>query len=143
MAKQPKGNTLAADGVDESSQYEILVSANAPKLRDKSKEIQYEIGKQGDGLAIRIVANDGGGLFSNEWVEIESLTDLLSSLSNDTPFSSKVFDRIFTQKGNNNAGFMAAILRYEGAIKPAPNKLYQHLINIEPKTLAQHLTEKS
>ena len=86
--------------------------------------LTYELGTDKNEHHIRIAANAGGGRFSDEWVSVKKIEDLLKNAG--PSFSSTLFREVFVSKSTNNAGFLAAILKAEGLIGPAkdnPKKL--------------------
>jgi hypothetical protein len=76
-------------------------------------------------IYIQIEKNHGGkGKFSREDIPFSSIYKLLKEQS-DKAIKSKTFDPLFTNKSNNNAGFLAAVLRHQGILAKEGN---YHLI---------------
>lgn len=82
-------------------------------------------------LFITIVANEGGGWFSNEIVAFSAIEAITSKLNPKFPFPTKTFAPAFNSKSVNNAGFLAAVLRAEGLLNAAPESNRLHLLTDE------------
>jgi len=100
---------------------------------------------------IRIVANSGGGFFSDEWIK---LADILATLEGAPfPVTSFPLIKLFIGKSVNTPGFLLAVLKHEGLVKllegkirgyekidPAPfmdevNKLVSSDVNLKPESV--------
>jgi hypothetical protein len=94
--------------------------------------LDYAIGISEDrAIFIAITRNAEGGYFSQEWIAVSDLLDLLNSLdASNKPFSSKVLLQVFRGKSCNNAGFMTAVLHKEHLIRLA-DKPFSFLLNDE------------
>jgi hypothetical protein len=77
-------------------------------------------------LFIMIVGNDGSGYYSKEAVPFSKIEHCLSTVAGQKTFPSKVFLPAFVGRSANNPGFLAAILRAEGLLKPVPEKANLH-----------------
>ncbi len=64
-------------------------------------------------LFITIVANEGGGWFSNEIVAFSAIEAITGKLNPKVAFPTKTFAPAFNSRSVNNAGFLAAVLREE------------------------------
>jgi len=70
---------------------------------------------------IRIVANSGGGFFSEEWIK---LTDIQAALDGAPfPVTSFPLIKLFIGKSVNTPGFLLAVLKYEGLVKLLEGKI--------------------
>lgn len=101
---------------------ETIYSGECQKL--SSGSLTYEIGIDKGEQFIRVASNPGGGRCSDEWVSVKKIEELLEKAG--LAFSSTIFREVFASKSNNNAGFLAAILKAEQVIGPAadnPKKL--------------------
>ena len=96
----------------------VTKSGECPKL--SSGTLTYELGTEDGEQYIRVAANPGGGRFSNEWVSVKKIEELLQEAGPE--FSSTIFREVFVSKSTNNAGFLAAILKAEKVIGPAGKK---------------------
>lgn len=77
---------------------------------------------------IRVIANSGGGFFSNEWVPITEILSCIQDSANGQPFKALIFRPLYESKGANNHGFLAAALRSEGILNTVPKAAYSHLL---------------
>jgi hypothetical protein len=136
-------NTKSGDGGDRKIEFKLLRQNSAPKLRDSALLVQYELGHVEGNLSIRITANDKDGLFSSEEIPVTGIAECLSKKSKGSSFSSRILHSIFTKQSNNNAGFLAAILRSEKVLKQKEGKLYLHQLAIDVKDLEQHLSSNT
>ena len=101
----------------------VIKSAKAPKMSSRANGLlHYEVGKNDEGrYALRITANDTGGLFSKHWLSLDDILALLDILK-DAPFKSVALRALFVRGSANNHGFLAAILRAEKLLVAAePN----------------------
>ena len=101
----------------------VIKSAKAPKISARASGLlHYEVGKSDeDRYALRITANDTGGLFSKHWLSLDDILALLDILK-DAPFKSVALKALFVRGSANNHGFLAAILRAEKLLVAAePN----------------------
>ena len=101
----------------------VIKSAKAPKMSSRANGLlHYEVGKNDEGrYALRITANDTGGLFSKHWLSLDDILALLDILK-DAPFKSVALKALFVRGSANNHGFLAAILRAEKLLVAAePN----------------------
>ncbi len=101
----------------------VIKSAKAPKISARASGLlHYDVGKNDEGrYALRITANDTGGLFSKHWLSLDDILALLDILK-DAPFKSVALRALFFRGSANNHGFLAAILRAEKLLVAAePN----------------------
>lgn len=136
-------NTKSGDGGDTKSEFKLLRQNSAPKLRDSTLLVQYVLGHIEDKLSIRITANDKDGLFSSEAVSVVKIVECLSKQSKDSSFSSRIFHSVFAKQSNNNAGFLAAILRTGKVLKQTEGKLYLHELAIDVKDIENQLSSNT
>ncbi|WP_438833533.1 hypothetical protein ACPDZI_17860 [Aeromonas oralensis] len=107
----------------------VIKSAKAPKISARASGLlHYEVGKNDDGrYALRITANDTGGLFSKHWLSLDDILALLDILK-DAPFKSVALRALFVRGSANNHGFLAAILRAEKLLVAAePNSPFHRV----------------
>lgn len=101
----------------------VIKSAKAPKISARASGLlHYDVGKNDEcRYALRITANDTGGLFSKHWLSLDDILALLDILK-DAPFKSVALKALFVRGSANNHGFLAAILRAEKLLVAAePN----------------------
>jgi len=105
---------------------------SAPKCGKGAEGLlSYAIAYQPDEeeVYLRITGNESGGLFTPEWVALSAIELALDGPPLDSePFRSKLLASAFTGRSNNNAGFLAAILRKEGVLKPAASAEHLHQV---------------
>ena len=100
----------------------VLKSAGCPSVSGKSK-LTYEIGLQGEtDPVIRIARNSGGGYFSDEWLPLAAIQKVLAGRGADKGLTSNAFRGTYLGKSVNTAGFLVAVLKAEGVIRPREDK---------------------
>ncbi|HDN9017518.1 TPA: hypothetical protein P2I01_004449 [Aeromonas salmonicida] len=107
----------------------VIKSAKAPKISVRASGLlHYDVGKNDEGrYALRITANDTGGLFSKHWLSLDDILALLDILK-DAPFKSVALRALFVRGSANNHGFLAAILRAEKLLAAAePNSPFHRV----------------
>ncbi len=107
----------------------VIKSAKAPKISARASGLlHYDVGKNDEGrYALRITANDTGGLFSKHWLSLDGILALLDILK-DAPFKSVALKALFVRGSANNHGFLAAILRAEKLLVAAePNSPFHRV----------------
>jgi len=138
---KPVKNTKTGDGGDSKVDFKVIRKGSAPKLRDETQLVQYELGHVEGKLSLRITSNDKDGLFSNEAIPVSKITECLAKQAKGADFTSRVLHPAFTKKSSNNAGFLAAILRAEKVLTTVKDKLFLHELAIDAKTLEKHLSK--
>jgi hypothetical protein len=68
-------------------------------------------------IHFRVTDNKTGGLFSPEWIALDAILDTVKTAPDAKPFSALLFDRLFTYRSANNAGFLVAALLAEGVLQ--------------------------
>ncbi|HGY1052531.1 TPA: hypothetical protein ACNUVO_003284 [Aeromonas salmonicida subsp. pectinolytica] len=107
----------------------VIKSSKAPKISARASGLlHYDVGKNDEGrYALRITANDTGGLFSKHWLSLDDILALLDILK-DAPFKSVALRALFVRGSANNHGFLAAILRAEKLLVAAePNSPFHRI----------------
>ena len=132
---KPKSDKTATKEIP----FEVIREGVAPKLRDKKQTINYAIGKHEKNDALKLLSNTGNGLFSSEPIPLSSIQQCLSKQGAAPEFTSRIFHQLFTQQSNNNAGFIAAVLRQEKILMPVEGKLFKHQLAIKPDAIVKHL----
>ena len=103
----------AAQTTEAPDPMRILQVATCPSLSGRS-ELTYHIGCDEDSeIQFRIWANTAAGMFSNMWVAMAELNELLAGADKVT---SGTLQPLFASTSKNNAGFMLAVLKGEGLI---------------------------
>jgi hypothetical protein len=96
-----------------SSPIRIIKKIVFPKLSGRAKgELTYHIGHddKNKSLLFHVTANTGGGFFSKEWISLDNIIDTIDEQDSDI-FRAILFIPLYTSKGANNHGFLAAALR--------------------------------
>ena len=100
----------------------VLKIASCPSLSGKST-LTYELGCTSDSeIQIRIKANSGGGFFSQEWISLKSIEEVLAKTAAGTPLTTTALLPIFSGRSVNTAGFLLAVLKAVGLVRPLENK---------------------
>ncbi len=103
-----------------SSQIRILKRSSCPSLSGQST-LTYHIGcNTNSEILLRVKTNTGGGFFSQEWVPLKNILQILNIC--DKPFTWYVLYPLFEGKSVNTSGFLMAALKNEGLVKPAQRR---------------------
>jgi hypothetical protein len=111
--------------------YLSLKVGKAPKTGSRSQGyLHYRIltDTAQQQLYITLIGNDGDGCYSKEIVPFDKIEQCLHGIDTSKPIASKRFQPAFIGKSANNAGFLAAILRAELLLAPAPDAVHQHTV---------------
>ena len=110
---------------DDQSEVRALKNATCPSLSGKSK-LGYSVGAavNGEGvctpkseICVRIHSNTGGGFFSDEWISLAAIQQLLDKAQKLVTFTTLL--PLFKGKSINTAGFLLAAIKHEGLVRPA------------------------
>lgn len=77
-------------------------------------------------LSLRVTNNSTGGLFSNEWISLDSILTTIEACEPGLPFKALVFKNLYQSKSANNHGFLSAVLRSEKILMPAEKQKLAH-----------------
>ena len=100
----------------------VLKRASGASLSGKSS-LSYELGCTSDSeIQIRIKSNSGGGFFSQEWISLKSIDQVLAKTATGTPLTTHALLPLFAGKSVNTAGFLLAVLKEVGLVRPLENK---------------------
>jgi hypothetical protein len=113
--------------------YNTLMVGFAPKLSSKSTgKIGYEIAlnTEDKNRYLGLTSNDSGGLFSREWVCLNTVFELIESQQEDKEFKSSIFKSVIKGGSANNVSFIAACLRCDeiGLILQAEKNQFLHVV---------------
>jgi hypothetical protein len=79
--------------------------------------LTYNLGVGGStNIHFRVTDNKTGGLFSPEWIALDAILGMVKDAPAAKPFSALIFDRLFTYRSANNAGFLVAALLAEDVL---------------------------
>lgn len=100
----------------------ILKAGTCPSLSGKSK-LSYQIGCNADSqIQFRVCANTGNGFYNKGWIPQKSIQAILDKAPKSKAITSMSFRSIFPGKSVNSAGFLLAVLRQEGLVRPIKDK---------------------
>jgi hypothetical protein len=100
----------------------VLKVASCPSLSGRS-ELTYQIGcTPNSEVQLRITLNTGGGMFSNDWVSLSAIQQVLDKIPPKKPLSSVVLGRLFQGKSANTPAFLLAALVHAGLIRASKEK---------------------
>ena len=125
-------NSTPTDDTD--IHFKTLLVGFAPKLSTKNTgRIGFELALNTDDKCryVRLTENDSGGLFSKEWISLDSLFELLESQQEDKPFKSSILKPLFKGGSANNISFLAAVCRCEdfALVLPTEKNQFLHVLN--------------
>ena len=99
----------------ETPEIEIVSNQKTKTVSGKS-DLTYHLGKDDDANAhVRIWVNSSNGFFSNEWVPVAAIIELLEKQGGES-FTSFVFESLFSGRSVNTPGFLVATLLNEGVL---------------------------
>ena len=99
-----------------------LISTQKTKTVSQKSVLTYHIGKDEEANQyIRIWVNSGNGYFSNEWIPVSRILEILAKHKAE-PFTSRILDELFTGKSINSASFLGAVLLNERMLAFAEGK---------------------
>ena len=111
---------------DTDSPIQVLKTGTCPTTSGKST-LGYKVGLDESGaIHLRIASNDGGGMFSSEWVSFPDIQEAIKQWPEEQGLTSMTFHKIFRGKSANTPGFLVAVLCAEGIIKPMEDKKRVH-----------------
>jgi hypothetical protein len=98
----------------------ILKIGSCESVSRKST-LTYHVGCTADGeIHLRIYANTAAGFFSQEWLPLTSITQVLTKAGGH--FTSFALQSLFRGKSQNNTAFLLAVLQREGLVARAIDK---------------------
>ena len=106
----------------------IVKSGTCPTLSGEAR-LTYQVGCRNESeCAIRMVSNSGGGFFSKEWLPLPAVVKALRSEDARRGVTSALFRPLFRGKSVNTAGFLLAVLRHEGVVTLAQDRVRLHVL---------------
>jgi hypothetical protein len=100
----------------------VVRSHECPSLSGLST-LSYEYGRRmGGELVIRISANSGSGMFSNDWVPVSEVLEILRVPERQEAISSVAFRPLYLGKSVNTPSFLMAALKHEEVILATASK---------------------
>ena len=108
------------------SPVQVLKEDTCPTSSGKST-LGYQVCADESGaIHLKVSSNDGGGMFSPEWIAFTGIQSALTEWPDDQGVTSMTFRKIFRGKSANTPGFLIAVLVAEGLIEPVPGKTRVH-----------------
>ncbi|QKS28867.1 MAG: hypothetical protein HT579_08015 [Candidatus Accumulibacter similis] len=100
----------------------ILKVGRCPTVSGKST-LTYHVGCTAESaIQIRLYANSGNGFFNQDWIPWTAIQERLKPQSGESTFTSQVLHALFRGKSLNSPGFLMAVLKAEGVVKPSTVK---------------------
>jgi len=131
-----------------------IVSTQKTKTVSGKSDLTYHLGKSIEGHAyLRIWVNSSNGFFSNEWVSLTDIIELLEKQAGTT-FTSLVFESLFSGKSVNTPAFLVSVLLDQGVLSldedkkrkyvyVSADKLLAKIENAKPRKSAKKAARKS
>lgn len=106
---------------------ETVFVGSCPSLTGRST-LSFSVGRlsQDGSLHLRLVANDGGGMFYDGWAEASRINALVQG---STGLTAKRFHALHPGRSVNTAGFVLACLKHLGLIRTnaSNTRLHEHV----------------
>jgi hypothetical protein len=100
----------------------ILKVGRCPTVSGKST-LTYHVGCTAESaIQIRLYANSGNGFLNQDWIPWTAIQERLKPQSGESTFTSQVLHALFRGKSLNSPGFLMAVLKAEGVVKPSAVK---------------------
>ncbi|MBN8453170.1 hypothetical protein [Accumulibacter sp.] len=100
----------------------ILKVGRCPTVSGKST-LTYHVGCTAESaIQIRLYANSGNGFLNQDWIPWTAIQERLKPQSGESTFTSQVLHALFRGKSLNSPGFLMAVLKAEGVVKPSTVK---------------------
>ena len=91
--------------------------------------IHYRVlSDQDNRLYFNITGNDDDGYYSKEIISFDSVEELVKNIKPNVAISSSLFIPAFIGRSNNNAAFLAALLRAEKLLSPMADAVKKHTV---------------
>ena len=110
--------------------YLSLKSSKTTKIGLRTEGyIHYRVLSDKDNrLYFNITGNDDGGYYSKEIIPFDSVENLVKTIKPNVAISSSLFIPAFIGRSNNNAAFLAALLRAEKLLSPMADAVKKHTV---------------
>ncbi len=100
----------------------VLKVGRCPTVSGKST-LTYHVGCTAESaIQIRLYANSGNGFLNQDWSPWTAIQERLKPQSGESTFTSQVLHALFRGKSLNSPGFLMAVLKAEGVVKPSTVK---------------------
>jgi uncharacterized UPF0160 family protein len=110
--------------------YLSLKSSKTTKIGLRTEGyIHYRVlSDQDNRLYFNITGNDDDGYYSKEIIPFDSVEELVKNIKPNVAISSSLFRSAFIGRSNNNAAFLAALLRAEKLLSPMADAVKKHTV---------------
>jgi hypothetical protein len=100
---------------------QTLKSDTCPSLSGKTK-LSYDVGRGAGGeILVRISKTNGTGYYSKDWIPLDRAYRMLQA-NGKKPVTFGTLLPLFPGQSINTAGFLLAVLKYEGLVRASPEK---------------------
>ena len=113
-----------------TKKYLSLKSSKTTKIGLRTEGyIHYRVlSDQDNRLYFNITGNDDDGYYSKEIIPFDSIEQIVKNIKPNVAISSSLFIQAFIGRSNNNAAFLAAILRAEKLLAPMADAVKKHTV---------------
>ena len=113
-----------------NTKYLSLKSSKTTKIGLRTEGyIHYRVlSDQDNRLYFNITGNDDDGYYSKEIIPFDSIEELVKTIKPNVAISSSLFIPAFIGRSNNNAAFLAALLRAEKLLAPMADAVKKHTV---------------
>ena len=110
--------------------YLSLKSSKTTKIGLRTEGyIHYRVlSDQDNRLYFNITGNEDNGYYSKELISFDVVEELVKNIKPNVAISSSLFIPAFIGRSNNNAAFLAAILRAEKLLAPMADAVKKHTV---------------
>lgn len=118
---------IAQDQTQDPVLIETIYTGDCPSISGRST-LTFAVGRHPDtqALQLRIVANTGGGMYCDEWIEASAIEAVVKGAKELT---SRSFQVLKPGRSTNTAGFVAAAIKSLGYIRcnEENTRLHEHV----------------
>ena len=113
-----------------TKKYLSLKSSKTTKIGLRTEGyIHYRVlSDQDNRLYFNITGNDDDGYYSKEIIPFDSIEQIVKTIKPNVAISSSLFIPAIVGRSNNNAAFLAAILRAEKLLAPMADAVKKHTV---------------
>ena len=113
-----------------NTKYLSLKSSKTTKIGLRTEGyIHYRVlSDQDNRLYFNITGNDDDGYYSKEIIPFNVIEELVKTIKPNVAISSSLFIPAFIGRSNNNAAFLAALLREEKLLSPMADAVKKHTV---------------
>jgi hypothetical protein len=113
-----------------NTKYLSLKSSKTTKIGLRTEGyIHYRVlSDQDQKLYFNITGNDDDGYYSKEIIPFNVIEELVKNIKPNVAISSSLFKSAYIGRSNNNAAFLAALLREEKLLSPMADAVKKHTV---------------